>query len=230
VLPNREHLAYLVHDMRSVATSVSLMVDLLELSASAKNNSAQRTRAHSAQQGCQQLALLCAEAAAKIAGSPSQGERFPEFDIVEMLSEATTIYSPIYELSGRDLQFESARDEFQFSGDRQLLFRAVLNLLDNGLKHTPAGTTVWIEFSAQDGQVEISVKDNGLGSLMQRPGTKIPILNFLNRFDPSENLFDVLGSGTGLRFVEHVVELHNGSAVIERHIENGSTVALLLPN
>ena len=77
----RDQLSYLVHDMQSVVTSVSLMVELLEIAARAWNDSTHQARAVLARNSCRQMALLCTEAA-RLLDKKVDGEPVPqEFDL-----------------------------------------------------------------------------------------------------------------------------------------------------
>ena len=226
VFPEKEHLAYLVHDMRSVATSVSLMVDLLELSASADNHPAQVARAHSAQQSCQQMAQLCAEIASQL-NEPEPDESEPQsFDAAGLVDEVQTIYEPIYELARKTLVCETPQDPIEYIGNRQTIFRALSNLLDNGLRHTKNGSIVNVDCSKLVNSLEISVADNGPGIMVPTDGRIWTIEKFVNSSFSNVGRSSVFQPGTGLRFVSKAVAAHTGRSSITRNAMGGTTVTM----
>jgi signal transduction histidine kinase len=228
VLPEKEHLAYLVHDMRSVATSVSLMVDLLELTATAEDQSAQIDRAHSAQRSCEQMALLCSEAASFLSDSDASIESNEQFDVRDLMEELATIYSPIYELARKSFHLQLNSKTLNFYGKRQHIFRAVSNLLDNGLRHTSAGSNVHLVVNGTSEVIEIQVSDNGPGifNIGNDERLSLPILLENYEYIAKQNI--VFGSGTGLRLVQEIAAEHSGRADVEGNHLGGCTFSMVL--
>jgi len=226
VIRDEEQLSYLIHDMRSVTTSVALMVDLLELAAKADDDSIQRSRAVSAQKSCEQLSLLCAEAAMLVSGGDGEGLVPEKFSLLELLVEAAAVYSPIYDLAGKTLQMNATGRPPQFFGNRTQIFRSVSNLLDNGLKHTSSSATVVIECSDSPDEFAIVISDNGPGiSDMQTDGLRsidsLPVV--VKHIADSSGVF---ARGTGLRFVAETISAHGGSSTVEPSKSGGSRFAL----
>lgn len=226
---DQENLVYLVHDMRSAASSIGLMVDLLELAAKAEDDTIQRARAISAQKSCNQLALLCAEAVTHLAGTDDKRSAPEKFDLLELLVEVVAVYSPIFDLSGKSLRLDSFRRAPQFFGNRSRLFRAISNLLDNGLKHTSNGATVVIACSDNIKDFAISVSDDGPGFADSgqneiRSIESLPVVSA-----HISNTSAVFAPGTGLRFVAETVAQHDGSSRVEPNRRGGTTITLMFP-
>ena len=88
------------------------------------------------------------------------------------------------------------------------LHRLTINLLENALRHTPAGTQIRIWTAASDGQATLVVEDDGPGV----PAELAPTL--FERFVRGAG--DRGGSfGLGLAIVKAVAESHGGSVVLE---------------
>ena len=107
-------------------------------------------------------------------------------------------------------------------GDRDLLFQALANLLDNAIKFSPGGGTVAIAARGLDERVEIAVADGGPGipdALKQR------VTERFFRIEASRN---APGAGLGLSLVAAVVERHGGSLELGDN-QPGLRVALTLP-
>jgi signal transduction histidine kinase len=226
VIRDEEQLSYLIHDMRSVTTSVALMVDLLELAAKADDDSIQRSRAVSAQKSCEQLSLLCAEAAMLVSGGDGEGLVPEKFSLLELLVEAAAVYSPIYDLAGKTLRMNATGRPPQFFGNRTQIFRAVSNLLDNGLKHTSSGATVVIECSDSSDEFAVVISDDGPGiTELQTDGQRsiesLPVV--VKHVTESSAVF---ARGTGLRFVAETISAHGGTSTVEPSTSGGSRFAL----
>ena len=74
-------------------------------------------------------------------------EGFSEVQLAPLVREVGDLYDPIAEDKGLTLQVEAA-DEATVHGDRDLLFEAVANLVDNAVKFTPAGRTCGARFAS----------------------------------------------------------------------------------
>ena len=105
-------------------------------------------------------------------------------------------------------------------GDARALERAVLNLLDNAGKWSPAGGTVTVRLS--DGVV--SVADEG-------PGIDEADLPFVfDRFYRAEESRTMPGSGLGLAIVRQAAERHGGTVTADRAPQGGALMRLRLPH
>ena len=82
--------------------------------------------------------------------------------LAPLVREVGDLYDPIAEDKGVTLRVEAA-NEATVHGDRDLLFEAVANLVDNAVKFTPAGRRVEITLLRQEGETVIRVKDTGPG-------------------------------------------------------------------
>jgi len=222
VIHGEEQLSYLIHDMRSVTTSVALMVDLLELAAKAEDDSVQRARAVSAQKSCEQLSLLCAEAAMLLTGATDETLTPQKFSLLELLVEATAVYSPIYDLAGKSLQMNATGRPPQFYGNRTQIFRAVSNLLDNGLKHTSSGATVVIECFDNPDEFAISISDSGPGLSELNTDEVRPIESLPIVVKHVANSSAVFTPGTGLRYVAETINAHGGVSTVGLSAKGGS--------
>ncbi len=223
---DQEQLTYLIHDMRSVTTSVGLMVDLLELAAKAEDDSIQRARAVSAQKSCEQLALLCAEAATLVTGAVDESLAPQKFDLLELLVEAAAVYSPIYDLAGKTLQMNAKGRPPQFFGNRTKIFRAVSNLLDNGLKHTSSGATVVIKCSDNPDEFSVAISDSGPGIPELQPDVQRPVDTLPVVVKHVANATAVFAPGTGLRFVTETITAHGGNATVGQSSTGGCEFVL----
>lgn len=98
--------------------------------------------------------------------------------------------------------------------------QALVNLIDNALRHTPAGGTVRLSATATDGEYRIAVADTGCGF---PEGGTVPDGGFV----PSRGSD---APGLGLRIVRSVVASHGGTIRIGRTESGGALVELVVPS
>ena len=92
---------------------------------------------------------------------------FVQIDVAELLQEVHQFYLPLAEEKQQLLQLEIAAPLPPVSGDRELLFEALANLLSNALRFTPEQGRILLRAVNDDGAVRIDVIDNGPGIAAQ---------------------------------------------------------------
>lgn len=111
--------------------------------------------------------------------------------------------------------------------DIELLERALANLVDNALQHTPAGGRIVLEASTEGREVALCVTDDGAGI----PAEVQPHL--FDRFFQARQGTAPAGSeggrGLGLAIVRRIAELHGGRLVLSSAVGHGTAVSILLP-
>lgn len=128
------------------------------------------------------------------------------------------------------------------SGDPDRLHQVLLNLVDNGVKYTPAGGRVTVTArvaaassvsggngdgsgQADRGWLEVAVADTGCGI----PAADIPRLTQrFYRVDKARSR-ELGGTGLGLAIVKHIVQAHGGFLHIESQLDRGTTMRVFLP-
>lgn len=118
----------------------------------------------------------------------------------------------------------TCRGAANFFADEMLFGRAVSNLLENALHHTPAGGTILISIVGRGAQSEISVKDTGSGIAAEH------LPRVFDRFYRADSSRSSDGLGLGLALVKSITDLHGGSASIESEVGRGTTATLTFPN
>jgi signal transduction histidine kinase len=128
-------------------------------------------------------------------------EGFSDVALAPLLREVGDLYEPIAEDKRVTLRVD-ATDEATVHGDRDLLFEAVANLVDNAVKFTPEGGRVELALLRHDGETVIRVSDTGPGiSEMERGAVT-------KRFYRSDKSRRTVGLGLGLSLVAAIVKLH----------------------
>jgi len=128
-------------------------------------------------------------------------EGFSQIRLAPLVREVGDLYDPIAEDKGLMLQVEAA-DEATVHGDRDLLFEAVANLVDNAVKFTPEGGRVELALLCHEGEIVIRVRDTGVGI----PENEREAVT--KRFYRSDKSRRTEGLGLGLSLVAAIVKLH----------------------
>ena len=113
--------------------------------------------------------------------------------------------------------------------DESRIYRLLLNLLDNSIKHSPALQSITIKASVVDTNIEIETIDAGEGF----PEDALPYLfDRFYRIDASRTRsgLDYGGSGLGLAIAHQIVLLHKGTITAKNHPETGGAwITIALP-
>ena len=138
--------------------------------------------------------------------------------IHDLLREVCDIYEPIAE--DKQIRLSVAIwTKLEVCGDRDLLFEAIVNLVDNAVKFTPEGGRVDIELASCDKGGVVRVTDTGSG-IHQHETEAV-----LRRFYRSDKMRNTPGVGLGLNLVAAIVKLHGFQFVI--HPGSGGRVEII---
>jgi two-component system phosphate regulon sensor histidine kinase PhoR len=109
--------------------------------------------------------------------------------------------------------------------DPLLLEQAVVNLLDNAIKYSGEGKTVWVEAVQAEKEIIVSVRDQGCGI------EKNHLPRLFERFYRTDKARSrqLGGTGLGLAIVKHIAQAHGGHVAVESTPGKGSTFSIHLP-
>ena len=139
----------------------------------------------------------------------------------EMLREVCDVYEPIAEDKNIELSVGISH-KLSVRGDRDLLFEAVANLVDNAIKFTPRGGKVDISLLSFDHESIVRVTDTGPGIGEEEREA------VLRRFYRSDKIRNTPGVGLGLSLVAAIVKLHGFRLVI--HPGRGGRIDIVCPD
>ena len=122
-------------------------------------------------------------------------------DLAAILRDAAELYQPEAEARGQRLEVDVQADLW-IEGDRDLLFQAVANLLDNAVKFGPDGSRIAVSGKAEENRIRLIVEDQG-------PGVPPELRDRVTeRFFRAPQAGGVAGAGLGLSLVAAVAALH----------------------
>jgi two-component system phosphate regulon sensor histidine kinase PhoR len=119
------------------------------------------------------------------------------------------------------VEISAAEDIAEVLWDGEAVRHAVLNLLDNAVKHGREGGRVTVSVAAADGQVRVAVEDDGPGIGHSHRD------DVFKRF--RRGVTTAPGTGLGLHLVDQVVRAHGGRLDLVTEEGRGATFTLLLP-
>ena len=112
------------------------------------------------------------------------------------------------------------------TGDGDRLAQVFTNLLDNALKHTPAGGHVQVILQQAGSFAEISVIDNGEGI----PDEELPrVFDRFYQVDKARSRSTQRGMGLGLSIARDIAQRHGGSITVNNNPQRGCTFMVKLP-
>ncbi len=158
------------------------------------------------------------------AEQPAMQIKREPLDIGHELRLVSDFYEPAAVDAGVHLTVD-APELLESQIDRTLFQRAVGNLVQNALAHTPVGGEIQIAASNGAGQLVISVSDTGSGI----PEADLPrVFDRFYRADPARTR-NKGGCGLGLPIVQSIARLHGGTVGITSKIGRGQGGGLNLP-
>nr|WP_262411555.1 HAMP domain-containing sensor histidine kinase [Halomonas utahensis] len=120
-----------------------------------------------------------------------------------LVTDAVELYEALAEEKDQVLDYQ-AEEDVPLLGDRDLLFQAVSNLIDNAIKYTDEGGRIGVAVRREGGQAVLEVADSGDGVPDHEKE------NIFGRFYRVGKSRSQPGNGLGLSLVSAVVELHEG--------------------
>jgi signal transduction histidine kinase len=203
----REFVADASHELRTPLTSVLANLELLADSLDGE----QQDAAHSALRSSRRMRRLVADLLLLARHDAARQAPHTPTDVGQVLVEAAAELGVIAD--GHELSIEPHRA--MVDGARDELHRLALNLMENAIRHTPRGTQVRASVERVDGNVRLTVEDDG-------PGIPEDLRSrVFERF--VRGVGDRGGSsGLGLSIVHAVAESHGGSVSFQSPTSNGT--------
>ncbi len=140
----------------------------------------------------------------KIANIESQSDQFnfKPISLSSVLGDVIDLYEPTINEKNIILT-QNLLAGAKCKGDKNLLFQAFANLIDNAIKHTPEQGSININHIKQDNKFIITIADTGPGIPVEQHDS---VFRRFYQVDPSRNQ---PGNGLGLALVKAVMDLHS---------------------
>jgi two-component system OmpR family sensor kinase len=146
----------------------------------------------------------------------------------EVVQETVRVARPLAEQKGVNIEVRHGA-EGPLQGDPDLLGRALLNLLDNAIRHSPDGGSVEVSLEESGSGFSIRVVDAGAGI---PPEARERLFERFFQVDSSRTRAGstlTSGAGLGLAIGRHIAEMHGGSLVLAESCPGRTEFLLTLP-
>ena len=151
-------------------------------------------------------------------------ERAP-LELGELLRQAVEGEQPLAAARAITLTLDVPAEDCPLLGDGHLLARAVENLLDNALRHTPEGGRIGVRLSRRNATLVVAVEDTGPGiAADDLPHLFTP----LYRGEASRNR-QTGGAGLGLAIARRILRAHGGNLTAANRVDGGAAFTGTLP-
>jgi len=146
--------------------------------------------------------------------------RKTQTDISSILNEIVSFFDYLAEEKGIDFEYK-IDEEIYADVDRDKIFVALSNLVDNAIKYNKENGKININASIKNSIVNISIEDTGIG-IEEENIEKIWEKHYRVRTDES-------GHGLGLSLVRAIIKLHNGRIDVESKYGEGTKFFIKFP-
>ncbi|MBP1614830.1 MAG: todS 25 [Bacteroidetes bacterium] len=145
-------------------------------------------------------------------------------DIIALLQQIMDNFRLIAEEKNIDFRLQQHPDSIYGWIDQDKFEKIIFNLISNAFKYTPDNKSIIISVNINNENLVVSVKDEGIGLDLKKQQ------NLFQRFETLVR-YNILqpSSGIGLSLVKELIELHQGSILVNSQPEVGSEFIVTLP-
>lgn len=207
----------IAHDLRHPLTRMRNHMESIRESTAPE----QQTRLSELIQECDAL-LTTFQALLRISNIES-GKRHSAYVAIDMrrlLADVVELYEPL--AAGKSISMRFNPIASQVVGDKDLLFQAFANLVDNAIKYTPEHGSIEIEMQPQEKGARVIIRDSGQGVSDEHKK------RVFRRFYRVEHSRRAPGSGLGLSLVAAIIKLHQGIIQLHDNQPTGLIVTVTL--
>jgi signal transduction histidine kinase len=140
-------------------------------------------------------------------------------DLSAVCADVVAMLAGVAIRQNRTIELLGAGRPIWVRGDATMIFRAIRNLVDNAIKHTPIGTGVEVEVRPNG---SVAVSDSGAGI----PEKNLALV-FRRFWRADRNLAE--GTGLGLAIVSRIAEIHSGTISVSNRPQGGAVFTLSIP-
>lgn len=223
----RDLIANVSHDLRTPLTALRGYLDTLLLKGASLSEAERTGHLTTAARQSERLGHLVTDffELAKLDASDVQLDTEPVM-LAELVQDVLQGFRLAADAGSVTLDMQRGSGVPVVDGDIRLLERLLANLIDNALRHTPAGGRVVVELDGTaDGMARMIVTDSGDGIPAEALARIFERSFTLDRSRSGESG----GSGLGLSIVRRIVDLHHGRIRVDSRVGEGTRFVVDLP-
>ena len=219
----RDFVANISHELRTPLTSISGAIETLEQGLPQQEATRFHQIIHAETDRMAQLVEEMLELA-RLESGLAQPQIRP-VEVAQLIEEAAERIRPQADRAGLTLAVGSvAPAHLAIAADPDLALQALLNLLQNATKFTPAPGAITVFARSQSEVAWLCVRDTGIGIPREEQSRVFQRFYQLDRSRSGRH-----GSGLGLALVRHIAQIHGGEVALESELGHGSTFSFSLP-
>ena len=224
MIAQREFVADASHELRTPLTSILANLELLQerLEPSAGTGE-DREIVDSALRSSRRMRRLVADLLLLARADAGRAGARERCDLAAIVDSAATEVEPL--ANGRSLVLSNG-GPVPVDGNPDELHRLAVNLLDNGLRHTPDGTEIRVAVARRNGDAVLEVSDDGPGI---PPGMESQVFSRVVRGVGPADVAGDSGAGLGLAIVKAVATSHGGDVEAGPSDAGGARFTVHLP-
>lgn len=147
------------------------------------------------------------------------------FSLSELVCQTVRTFQPLADKRELELILQESQNIALYA-DRQRIEQLLLIILDNAIKHTPAGGRVAVKIAGRSRQgIQIEVSDSGVGIAAEEQDR---IFERFYRVDKARSR-ESGGTGLGLSIAKWIVDSHGGTITVKSALGQGSRFTITLP-
>lgn len=147
------------------------------------------------------------------------------FNLTEMIRKVIARMEPQFSKNHIGIRLTGTEEECYVQADPDRLDQVMVNLLQNAIHYSPSHTEVEVIITTIESNVQISVKDQGIGL------NEDEIHRIWDRFYKGDKArTQKVGTGIGLSIVKHILDLHGSQIEVESKVGHGTTFTFTLNN
>lgn len=154
--------------------------------------------------------------------TPNESKKREEVNLTQLFKELSDITQKMATFKNIRVRTVVGKNII-IMGFKDKLARALMNILENAVKYTPAGGSVTLLLGLNRKRPVITVNDTGPGI----PEKDLP--HIFDRFYRGTKSSNVFGSGLGLAIAKSIINLHQGTIAVKSKIGRGTSFVITLP-
>lgn len=217
-------LAMLVHDLRNPLTAASMAVETTQHQESLDPEFTRYWLEQTRQQLRKMDRMICDILEASRGTTGELAIRVSEIQVIDLCKSVLEDFGHRIQVKSLSVETDLPSDLPCVQADPTKIRQVIVNLVDNAIKYTPIGGSIWVTALHRTTQkIQITVSDNGSGV---PPESQETIFSDAVRLDRDQNSE---GYGIGLSLCRRIVRAHYGQIWVEERVGGGSAFHFTLP-